>query len=412
MSRSKLILPAVVAAIAVGAALWSTQTRRPVQEADAATPLVPGLQQKLNDVTALRVIGPGNATLATIERGDAAWTLKERAGYPVDTAKVRDLLVALAGAKRVEQKTASPELYGKLGVADIAQADATGTQVEVDGLGAPVQVILGQNVARGTGTFVRTAGEAQSWQIDGNVAVERAPAKWLQPEIVDIAPARIEAVSIKPAEGAAIEIARADGKGASDFVLKNLPKGREAESEFGADAAAGLLSGLRLDDVAPAADAAPGDAKVTTATFHVEDGTIVTLTAWKANDRTLAQLAFALDEGRALAFVDRAHAREAKEAEAAASEAAASANAGAEAAAQDAAATDETPVAAAAPGAAQPPATPAASDPAADREQRLAALRTATDALQAKVAPWTYTLPTFKASNLNKTLEDYLKPKG
>lgn len=411
MSKHKLVVLAVVAALGVGAALWSTQTRKPVQETLAAQPLVPGLQDKINDVTALRIVTPGNTTTATIERGDAGWTLKEKGGYAVDTAKVRDFLVALAQAKRVEAKTSNPELYGRLGLADVAQAGATGTQVEIDGLAAPARLIVGQNVQRGTGTFVRDAGEAQSWQVDANIAVERAAAKWLQPEIVDIAPSRVQSVSIKHPEGAAIDIVKAQGDGAADFVLRTLPKGREPESEFVADAAAGLLSGLHLDDVEPASQAEPGDAKVTTSEFRIDDGTTLTITSWKVGDKTLARLAATLDEEKAAAFVEQAQVRAAKEA--AASAAAVAAQGEATAAAADAAPAVQGEATAAADA---PAATPAAAapaiDPAADREQRLAAIRDGVNAMQAKFANWTYTLPTYKASNLNKTLEDYLKPKA
>lgn len=405
MSKHKLVVLAVVAALGVGAALWSTQTRKPVQETAAASPLVPGLQDGINNVSGLRIVLPGNSTVATIERGDAGWTLKERGGYAVDTAKVRDLLVALASAKRVEQKTSNPELYDKLGLVDIDKADASGAQVEIDGLAQPTRLILGQNVVRGTGTFVRAAGEAQSWQIDANIAIERAPAKWLQPEIVDIAAARVVSASVKHPEGAPIEIVKSDGSGSAEFVLRNVPKGREAESTFAADALAGLLSGLRLDDVVPAAQAEPGEAKTSIATFHLDDGTTVTLTSWKAGDHTLARLAATLDEAKAAAFVEQAQARAAKEA-AATQAVDASAEPAADAA-QDAVATTDT-----APAATTEPAATPAIDPAADREQRLAAIRTAVETMQADFAPWTYTLPTYKSSNLNKTLEDYLKPKG
>ncbi|MBB5207396.1 DUF4340 domain-containing protein [Chiayiivirga flava] len=408
MTRHKLVVLAVVAALGAAAALWSTQTRKPDTDVPAAQPLVPGLQEAINDVSALRIVAPGNNTVATIERGDAGWTLKEKGGYAVDTAKVRDFLLSLAQARRIEAKTSNPELYARLGVADVAQGDATGTQIEIDGLAQPARLIVGENVQRGAGTFVREAGQAQSWQIDTNLAVERAPAKWLQPEIVDIAPSRVESVSIRHPEGAAIEIVQAPDDGAADFVLRTVPKGREPESEFAADAAAGLLSGLRLDDVAPAAQADPGETKVTTSTFVIDDGTTLTITSWKAGDKTLARLAATLDEDKAAAFVEQAQARAAREAASAAAAAQGAAS-------SDAAATapDETGDAAAAdaPAPASTPAAPAV-DPAADREQRLAAIRDGVEAMQAKFAQWTYTLPSYKASNLNKTLEDYLKPKA
>lgn len=408
MNRHRLVVLAVVAVVGVAAALWSTQTRKPAQETSGSEPLVPGLQEKINDVSQLRLIGPGGKSLATIVRGDAGWSLQEKGGYAVDTAKVRDFLVTLAKARRIEAKTASEALYAKLGVGDVAQAEAIGVQVEIDGLAKPVAVILGHNVLRGNGTFVRHAGEAQSWQTDINIAAEREAAKWLQGDIVDVAPSRIESVSIKHAEGAPIEIVRAPEGGPAEFVLRNLPKGREPESEFVADAAAGLLSGLRLDDVAPAAEAEPGEAAVTKSEFRIEDGSVITLTSWKAGDKTLVRLAATLDETRAATFAEAEVARAAKEAAALAEEAAAK-PAEAPVAAGDAAPAPPAADATAANATAEPSTTTA---PAPDAQQRLAAIRDNVAALQAKFVPWTYTLPSYKAGNLNKSLEDYLKPKG
>ena len=69
-------------------------------------------------------------------------------GYPADAAKVRKLLLALAEAKPVEEKTSNPANYAALGVEDVSSADATGVRVELEGTAQPVNLIVGKAAGR------------------------------------------------------------------------------------------------------------------------------------------------------------------------------------------------------------------------------------------------------------------------
>jgi hypothetical protein len=414
MNAHRVMVLGVVAAVALGAALWSSQTRRPEQEPSASQPLVPGLEQGINDVTEVRVRTPGDVLQATLKRTEQGWVMVERDNYAVDPNLLREYLLKLARAKRIEAKTDNPASYYKIGVEDIADAKSAATQVEIDGLAQPVKLLIGRNVATGSGTYVRNAGDAQSWQADGDLAVEKVAANWLLRDLVDIAAGRIARVDVTPATGPKIEIARAAPGSAGDFVVANLPRGREAASEFVADATAGFLSGLRFDDVLRAADAPAPDKDLTRATFLAGDGTSIAVTAWQVEDKTRAQLVATLDEAIAATHVAAEQAKAVREYEAlkAQSEAAKPA--------PPAAATDAaTPAASATPAPAEPAAaTPApepplaVTDAAKDTEQRLAALRTAVGEMNARFSGKTFVLPSFKTSNLNKPLEDYLKPKA
>ena len=48
------------------------------------------------------------------------WTVAERDNYPADTGRLRKLLLELAEARLLEEKTSNPELYDRLKVEDIA----------------------------------------------------------------------------------------------------------------------------------------------------------------------------------------------------------------------------------------------------------------------------------------------------
>jgi hypothetical protein len=292
MNKHKLMVLGGVAVVALVAALWSTNTRKPVQEGAASEALVPGLEAKLNDITTVRVRGPGDQVLATLVRNEAGWGVQERGGYAADVGKLRAYLLKLAQARRVEQKTANPELYYKLGVDPMTAKDAAGAQLELEGIEPPVRLILGHNVPRGSGTYVRFADQPQSWEANADLAVERSVANWLQRDLVDVASSKVSKIDVQPVQGPAVHVLRAEGSKGGEFKLAEVPKGREPASEFVADAIAGLLSGLRFDDVLPAADAEP-PAKVQTTVFTLEDGQALTLTSWEHDGKTLARLAAA-----------------------------------------------------------------------------------------------------------------------
>jgi hypothetical protein len=393
MRSRPVIWLAIVALVALLAAGWLLKSRQPVQEGAVAAPLVPGLEQGINEIRALRIRTAGDELRATLVRGDSGWTVEQRDGWPVDVGKLRDFLLKLAQAKRIEPKTDNPSLYYKLGVEDITTKDTPGVQLEIDGLAQPLKLIIGRNVVRGTGTYARIAGEAPSWQTDADLAVDTEPASWLQRDLVDIAAGRVSRVEVTPVQGPEVEIAKAPSGGGGDFVVANLPKGREAASAFVADATAGFLAALRFDDVLSAdAAAAPADG-VTRARFETEEGIGVDVAVWTAGERQVATLAAQLDETRAQAYVAEAQERAAREHDAM--------RTAGEASKDDAEAADATPEAAA---------PLASTDPAADRALRLETLRAEVEGLNARVADRAFVLPAFKTANVTRSLEDYLKP--
>lgn len=404
MNRHRVIVLGVVTALALGAALWSSQTRRP-DEVPLMQPVVAGLEAGINDVTEVRIRTAGDALQASIRRGENGWTVVERDGWPADVDALRQYLLKLARAKRVEAKTRSPALYEKLGVESVDVATASGAQVEIDGLAQPVKLIVGRNVARGSGSYVRHAGDAQSWQTDTDLAVEKSVANWLRRDLIDVAAGRVQRVEVTPASGEKVEIVRAAGTEGGDFAIANVPKGREPSSEFVGDATAGFLAGLRFDDVLSATQQpAPAD-DTSRARFVTEEGIGVSVVAWKDGDKTLTQLAADLDNAQATAFAEAGQLKAAREHEAALA---------AKAAAKEAKEQDEpgqTEVAV--PEAPAPESPPlAVTDAAKDRAERVAKLRSEVEAMNARFKDKTFVLPAFKAGHLHKALEDYLKPKA
>ncbi|MFN9738045.1 MAG: DUF4340 domain-containing protein [Pseudomonadota bacterium] len=394
--HSKFIRIAIAAVVALLLAVWAGTAREPAETLGSDEPLVPGLADGLNDVRSLKITGPGNLPIATLNRGESGWTVVEKSGHPADVAKIREFLLKLSEATVIEAKTADPNNYAKLGVEEVSAVEAKGALVEIDGLKAPVRLIVGNANARGAeGTYVRRADEAQSLLAKGSFAVDKVAANWLVRDIADIASTRVREVTIE-SQGKTLRVARG-GPEDSNYAVLDVPRGREVASEFVANGLGSVLSGLRFDDVLPRAAAEPGAARTWNSTYRMSDGLVVEATAWEVDGKDHAHFSARIDEAAATAAIDAAQAAEVARHE--------SAKAEVEAANKAALENDPKAEQVALP---EPPL--ALSDPASDREQRLAALRKEADDVNARTGNWTYVIPAFKFANMNKTLDDMLKP--
>lgn len=374
---------AAVAAIAIAAAI--TSARKPANEvtrpADAYA--LPELREHLNDVKSLSVTGAGNQLVVTVEKGDKGWTVKERGGYAADVGKVHEYLTKLSEAKLVEAKTSNDKRYDDLGVGDVGEAGAKGMLVALDGLGKPVQLIVGSIATRGDATYVRRAGDKQSWLARGALVPDKNTAMWLAKTIADVPATRVKEVVLARADGKRLRVYK-DGEGDANFKVADVPKGRELSSEFAANSVGTTLAGLNLEDVTPAAQAAPpADGKVYKAGFVTFDGVSVAIDAWKDGEKHYARIVPSFDAAAADVAI-------------AATQAKAKAEFDAKPAPVEGAAKPEPPL--------------AVSDPAKDKEQRLKALNDEVAQIKARTEGWTIALPQYKFANLDKSVDDLLKP--
>ncbi len=345
--------------------------RTGVAGGQAETSLVPLLRDHVNDIDKVVVIGAGGKPVATMTRGANGWSIAEKNGFAVDTGKLREFLLKLADAKLVEQKTSSKDKYAALGVEDVAAADAKGIEVELGGLKEPVKIVVGNANARG-GTFVRRAGEAESWLASGSISVDKKVENWLRKDVADVTANRVASVTITRPDGKVVRVAKVN-EGDASFKLADVPKSREPAAEFTINGVAGTLAGLRFDDVVPAKDAAPPE-KPLDARFATFDGLVVDVVAWEKDGKNYAQLTASEDREQATRHAAAAQAKPKVEGDDAANVADAKSDAPKS--------VDET--------------TAAIDKEAADLNQR--------------AKGWTFVLPAYKYASLNKSIDDLLKP--
>ncbi|MEQ1802533.1 MAG: DUF4340 domain-containing protein [Gammaproteobacteria bacterium] len=292
-SLSWLIGILAVLAVLAGIFLLGQRDTRP---ADGL--FIPGLKDDLNGISRIVVTGPGNANVATLERGSDRWTVAGRNNYPADVGRIRKNLLALAGARIVEEKTANPEFYDRLGVQDLSSPSASGLQLTITGGRSPIELIVGLAQPGNPGlTYMRRAGEPGSWLVSAQLDLPRTGGEWLDRSVTDIPAERIESVTIDHPGVETLRISRAPTpdrpsdaspapEGIVEFRVGGVPAGRELSYPGVANGVASVLADLQLEDAQTREVLGANPGKPVVARFTTTDGLVVETSAWRLPDGT------------------------------------------------------------------------------------------------------------------------------
>lgn len=367
----RLLVVAVLAAVAVSLMRKGAPEREPGLD----LPVLPGLDARINALERVRIRSAEGT--ATLSRVDAHWQVDERAGWPADTGKLRDWLLRVAAAKRIEAKTSQAGNYPRLGVEDI-DAAASGASVELEGGGAPLALIIGHNNAQGHGSYVRLADDARVWLTDLDLAPERKVTGWLARDLLDLDPRRLLHIEITDGRPGRMRFERATITD-EHWRMQDLRKDQQPDQQA-IEAVAGFPQGLRADDVGKAAEV-PDDA--VHARFISADGLTLDVRLWQVDKQPWMQLAAGFDAERASAFAQAEFERE-QAAVAPAAKTAESTNADAAAEAPSAPSVDSV-------------------------EARVAKVRGQVEQIGKRVDGWQFAVSTYKADNLRKPHSAFVK---
>jgi hypothetical protein len=359
----RVFLILIAAALAL-IAIWYPTTKAPEVASDEL--LMPGLREQLNDIDNLTITAGGGRLVATLMRGPTRWTVSERSDYPADVGKIRKNLIALADARILEEKTSDPTLYDRLAVEDIDQEKANGIQVIIrqsgQGPDEAIAMIIGNTGVGGKTAYVRRPGEARSFLVKADFDLSKDTSDWMMRDLMDISSADIHSVTIDHPDGATLRIqkpARTD----SDFTVLDLPDGREIEYASVGNSIGGTLSALKFDDVILASDLDTATTSPVLARFETFDGLVIETSAYKIEEQTRVAIRARADEFLANRFRTDDNSGVAED--------------------EQAGQADESPF-------------------------NMTAKQA--DELNSTLGPWMYTLPSFKADQLVKRLDDLLKP--
>jgi len=285
MSRHRFALLLVVALVAIAAAFYVSTLRDAPRETPGLA-LLPALPNDLNAVTAVTVRKGSATPTLTLHKAGQQWSVAERADYPADVSKLRQLLVSLRDARIVEAKTADPARFSAIGVEDPVDAGAAGAEVAVLTAGGQSAVIVGKAV--GSGNFVRRGGENRAYSVEPSITLETEPRFWIDARLIDVPVALIQSIEFKPAAGAAFTLHRLNPTD-NTFSLDGVPAGRKAKDGHGLAPSPSMLTGLNAEDVA--ATNTIDFASPTQVIVTLTDGKVLTLIGSAVADKHWIQVA-------------------------------------------------------------------------------------------------------------------------
>jgi hypothetical protein len=256
---------------------------------------LPALAARIDRIDEIRFRGAGNRVLVTLRKRAGVWYVVERGDWPALPGLVDTALFALSRAHLAEAKTDQARLYPRLGVEDVAAADAQGMEVRLSGGGQPLTLIIGHEHPKLDGNYVRVEGRGQSWLTDVALSFEREPVGWIDRNLVDLPLARVDEVRIEPSPGKPFVLKRRGDR----FWPVGAPDPNVISSRAG-DALAGVLDHLEFEEVAD--DSAQIQAIDRRLRFVAVDGRVVELKAWRVDGKIWAALSVTLDPGRAAAW--------------------------------------------------------------------------------------------------------------
>jgi len=210
-------------------------------------PLVPGLEDWVNNVNRVSLVKGGSQTVATLVRNDKTWVMEEANSYPANWETLRGLLASLAQAQVIEPKTTNEAYYDRLGLVDVAQDSSEAILVELDSGDQQFRILVGNPAQGREGHYVRVDGDEQALLVDQVLTVKSETSDWLQRDIVDISESEVVEVRIIHDDGEEIVLEKKSADD-QDFVLLNLPDEREIQSKWTINSIGGSLSMLQLEE--------------------------------------------------------------------------------------------------------------------------------------------------------------------
>ncbi len=278
-----MIALAAVASGVAAVAVYSTNNQWD-QGQIGGEALVPGLATG-KPFNAL-VVSRDGKTLTLESKPDNNWTIKERSGYPADGNKIRALLVKVALAELVEAKTRMPDRHALLELEDPSAKDAKSRSLKIlSGSDVIADLVIGKRrwEAFGSGksgTYVRKAGEAQTWLANAELDFNADVRSWIEPTVFQTDSAKIQSLAIDIPGEETLRVERNASENKVAFV--GLPEDAKLKDTTAADALLRAAASIDAEDVRKREGEPSGE--VSTVAFTTSDGLDIKLRVRKEGD--------------------------------------------------------------------------------------------------------------------------------
>jgi hypothetical protein len=240
MTNKNLVTLAIIAAVAVTCAVFLSRSTETAPTASGAPQyLIQGLNP---DHISSILIGAGDNPV-NLKKVGKTFVLTNKGGYPADTEKINELLSKCFELKTIELYTDDKSFHKDLGVTEEdAQAVIKFMNTEANLL---TGVIIGNSKETGQGTYVRLVNSDNVYVTLNRPNFNDSAINFLNQDLLSIEAGDIASVTIEGPNGT---YTLKDDPESDNLLLENLPDGKvlkdsEARSILSA------LTYLRFDDV-------------------------------------------------------------------------------------------------------------------------------------------------------------------
>ncbi len=263
MKSKTFIVLLVVCAVLGGITYWQFNKENGGAARDAAMGEELLADLSVNDIAAVRVIGPENS--AALKK-ETVWEVENRFGYPADFSRITDLVKKLRSVAVGRSFKANDDARSRLALhppdKDGVDDEARGTRVVLENADGKTlaDVLVGnpREASAGAGGhyLMRLPGDTV-YLVDKSFSrLETEPREWLVKELVDASSADIREVQYRAADGGEPVYTLARPEKGKDPAFQVRPEGfsdREIKkSEI--NTLFGALSGFQIENVADPAD--------------------------------------------------------------------------------------------------------------------------------------------------------------
>ncbi|MBT5031694.1 MAG: DUF4340 domain-containing protein [Proteobacteria bacterium] len=233
---------------------------------------VPDMGTNLDDINRVEIRNHTDQ-LVMRRHTNGEWLLEQAQNYFVDVDRLTVFLRTIAAAQTVEEKTAKPEYYPRLGVEDIV-ADGASVEVGLFWSNQNNRILFGN--AQGEYRYARVADQPTAWLIDADLDFSLDVRNWLASELVNIMETDVLEVSIEHSDGESITVVRGED---GAYQTDDVPEGRELKYSAIVNSFGTALFNLDFDQVRPASNS---EADAVT-TFQLSDSVRVVFSRVLAN---------------------------------------------------------------------------------------------------------------------------------
>lgn len=283
MTDRKLSILAITAVIMVGAAILQSRLaqRAGTSAMFQSSPLIQGLA--LDAITSITIASEKGEKITTLTKADKQFVVSDKNDYPANISVINTLLNNCLDIRTTEHITSDPANHADLGVTDQTARYAVrffnADGKEITG------VLISEMQSDPSGAFARLTTSQDVYFIQSPPWLSTGPMEYINSTLVEADRTKIRQVAVKSSSGE--YILTSDGSDA--VALEPMPEGKQFKgttykSVFGA------MSSLRCEDVMADGKAPEGLAFNRSFVCTLDDTTVYTLLLAQKDEKTYAMI--------------------------------------------------------------------------------------------------------------------------